>query len=78
MQIVVVNQISESLISGQLSSLGFHIHYGGQEAAVQFLTVADISRPLQHDAVQAKLRLLGEACLEAAQSPEGISIHLPR
>lgn len=74
---IVVDQISEDFRAGDQQSLGCSVHYSDQEAAALFLTVDDVSLPLQEHVFRAKLRQLAAALLEEAELPQAVSLRLP-
>ncbi len=64
------NEMGKDTSTGELNRVGCDVRYNGQEVSVSFLTIDDLSRPLKDAELRSKLRQLGEALLEAAQSPE--------
>jgi len=58
-----------------LTGIGFTVDYSGRQAEVSILEMPPLSAEVQNDGIRAELVRLGEAILNAAQNPQGVSAH---
>jgi hypothetical protein len=73
---VFINHTHHTRNDAALTGVHFTVNYRGKQAQVSILGMPPLAETEQIEAVQQVLRELGQAVLDAAQSPRSIQWHL--